>query len=100
MCRRWLDSFAAFLEDMGECPAGLTLDRIDVNGDYEPRNCRWATAAVQVRNKTTNVFVRHEGETLILKDFAKRMGVHYGSLHARIRYKGQTPHEAAAALRK
>lgn len=99
MCQRWVDSFAEFLADMGECPPGLTLDRIDVNGNYEPRNCRWASRAVQVRNKTNNVFVQHEGETMILKDFAARMGVNYKALHARVKYRGQTPHEAAAALR-
>jgi len=100
MCKRWVDSFEEFLADMGECPAGLTLDRIDVNGDYEPRNCRWTTPQVQVRNKTNNVFVTHAGETMILKDFADRMGVGYKALHARVKYRGQTPHEAAAALRR
>lgn len=98
MCQRWVDSFEEFLADMGECPPGLTLDRIDVNGNYEPRNCRWATAATQVRNKTTNVFVEHQGETMILKDFAARIGVNYKSLHARIKYRGQTAHEAALSL--
>lgn len=98
MCQRWANSFEEFLADMGECPDGLTLDRIDVNGNYEPRNCRWATYSVQVRNKTNNVFVEHEGETLILKDFAARMGVNYKALHARVKYRGQSPKEAAVAL--
>lgn len=53
VCDRWLE-FTNFLADMGECPDGLTLDRINPFGNYEPGNCRWATWKEQANNKRTH----------------------------------------------
>lgn len=59
VCDRWLNgggnlsAFECFLADMGEKPSDKTLDRVDVNGDYEPSNCRWATVHQQAINRRT-----------------------------------------------
>ena len=75
ICARWRSSFAQFLADMGECPPGLMLDRIDNDGHYEPRNCRWANRLEQNGNRRSNSRVQLDGTSLIAAEAARRLGI-------------------------
>ena len=83
VCDRWR-SFANFLADMGERPRGTTLDRIDVNGHYEPGNVRWATRKVNCRNRRSNVRITIGSETLTLAEWCERNGVPRDTARKRI----------------
>ena len=56
MCQRWYD-FWLFVEDMGNCPEGHTLDRTDNDGNYEPSNCSWVTRLTQQSNTRPRVTI-------------------------------------------
>lgn len=66
ICDRW-GKFENFLEDMGERPVGTSLDRIDVNGDYEPLNCRWSTVEEQAKNKRKTRVINRDSLMNFLK---------------------------------
>lgn len=85
VCEEWLNSFQAF-HDWAVSSGysdDLTIDRIDVNGDYCPENCRWATIAEQNSNTTRNVSVEINGKTQTLSQWAKESGIHKNTLFYR-----------------
>jgi hypothetical protein len=84
VCDKWF-LFAGFIEDMGDPPAGLSLDRIDVNGNYELSNCRWATAKQQANNTRVNVRVTLNGRSMTLKEAAEEEKVPYKRLWKYVR---------------
>jgi hypothetical protein len=84
VCSRW-SNFTLFLQDMGECHEGHTLDRFpNRHGNYEPRNCRWATPVQQAENRDSSVMVLVEGEEVCLKEAARRRGISYKTVHSRV----------------
>lgn len=83
VCESWR-TFEGFLADMGECPDGCSIDRIDPNGNYEPGNCRWATEAVQQNNRTSNRMIEFNGRTQSLADWAREIGIKPATLRHRI----------------
>jgi len=96
VCERWL-SFETFLSDLGERPEGKTLDRLDVDGDYEPANCRWATVDEQARNKTNSAVITIDGMTKNLTDWARFSGVNHQAISWRIAH-GWEPRKAVFAF--
>jgi hypothetical protein len=86
VCESWLNSFEAFLADMGPRPSSRhTVDRIDGDGHYEPANCRWATPTEQGRNTRQNVVLNIDGESLCVSAWAERVGVSQQLIKDRLR---------------
>lgn len=89
----WL-VFENFLSDMGEKPAGTTLERIDNEKGYGPDNCKWATKKEQARNTRANKFVDYKGQRMTQAEFAETVGRNQSTVSYRLR-AGWTPEQVA-----
>jgi hypothetical protein len=87
--------FRNFIADLGEPPPGSSLERIDVNKGYSPKNCKWASTKEQSRNKRNTRLVTAAGKTQALASWAEETGIKHSTLHARLKY--MTPEEAFSA---
>ena len=87
VCDRWLNSFENFYADMGKAAEGFSIDRIDVNGDYCPENCRWADYETQQYNRRDTVKITFNGITENLLYWSKRTGISTRNLYERFRRK-------------
>ena len=92
VCERWRNSFEAFLADMGERPDGTTLDRRDNEGDYTPKNCRWATPIEQARNRRN---ARLNFDSAVEVALARLRGEPSTSIAARFGISESLPREIA-----
>lgn len=85
MCDRWKKSFANFLADMGERPAGLSIERKNNNGHYTPKNCKWATRTEQARNRRSSRFLIYKGERKTLAEWCELLNLSYANVSARLK---------------
>lgn len=92
VCERW-NSFANFLVDMGERPPGHTIEREQVNGNYEPSNCVWKLLREQMSNMRSNVRLTLNGKTQHVAAWARELGISPYTIHDRL--KRGLPAEAA-----
>lgn len=85
VCDRWLENPQNFLDDMGSCPSkNHSIDRINVNGNYCPENCRWATQIEQVNNARSNRRLTFDGKTKNVSEWAVELGFKAITLYGRL----------------
>lgn len=94
VCDRWM-AYANFLADMGECPPGFSIERINVNGNYEPENCKWIPQSDQQNNRTDSQFLVFRGEKMTVSQFARLVGIKVELTVYRITRRGWTPERAS-----
>lgn len=86
ICNEWLEDFKCFYDWAlnNGYKEGLTIDRINVNGNYEPNNCRWITWKEQQNNRTNNHYITYKGETHTMKQWSELLGIKYTTLSMRL----------------
>lgn len=95
VCERWRGSFGNFLKDMGARPtAKHTIERIDNNKGYNPKNCCWATMTEQARNRRNSIKIPHKGKLQCVTAVAEDLGISEYTLRNRVYYYGWSAERA------
>lgn len=84
VCAEWTNSFENFLRDMGNPETGLSLERINNNGDYCPQNCKWASSLEQANNKRNNKLLEFNGKKQTLAQWSRELNFNYHSIKKRL----------------
>lgn len=84
VCERWLD-FELFMKDMGRAPDGMSIERTNYDGNYEPGNCRWATKIEQANNTRANVFLEWNGRKLTVAQWCRELGLKPATVYRRLK---------------
>lgn len=92
VCDRW-KKFENFYADMGDKPQGMSLERIDNNGNYEPSNVIWASDKAQANNRRSNVILEYQGRKQTMQQWADESGIKIGTIWARL-HRGWTVERA------
>lgn len=101
LCARWRRSFKMFMADMGPRPSSEhSIDRINVNGHYEPGNCRWVTDKEQRRNLRRTVFVEIDGRREKLVELTERLGLNGQRVYERLKLGWSLEDALTVPLRK
>lgn len=94
VCQEWINSFSNFLRDMGVRPKGTCLGRIDNDGNYCKENCEWQTWVQQANNRRSSIVIKYDGQSMTIGEWAKVLGITYGTLHSRLGWLGWSVKDA------
>lgn len=100
VCDRWKNNFEDFLIDMGYGEKGLSIDRINNDGNYEPNNCKWSTRLEQENNKSTNRHIFYFGQKYTVSQLSRHLNLPYPTVHQWLRkdYSQEKMKEYAAKI--